>query len=137
MEPLLNQNEQKTEETNTCATGLCCKSLKLLYKIVFFTLTLLLQFWFFFSFCYACARYQLENEINERWSVFLTKAIVASLQFMSVVSMFRALLANPGFVSDYFRSIELSVNEEGLPRYAIYKKEDFPENSANDIEDRL
>ena len=76
-------------------------------KLVFFTLVLALQGWIFYEFCIDYSKYQLENEMNEKWSVIAIKSIVAFFQLMSVICMLRIFLGNPGFVSDYFTSVPI------------------------------
>lgn len=76
-------------------------------KLTFFSLVLVFQGWIFYEFCIDYSKYQLEIELNEKWSVIAIKAIVAFFQLMSVICMIKIFLGNPGFVSDYFKSVPI------------------------------
>ena len=94
-------------------------------RCFFFSGTLALEGWFFYSFCFDNSKYELENDFEEKKIVIIKKAIVALFWFMSVLNLFRLFFGNPGFVSDYIKSEEITDVESGQSRFAIYTKADY------------
>jgi len=67
----------------------------------------------------------LSTDLSE---VFIQRSIVCIFFLMSVISLFSIYFSNPGFVSDYFYSEELTPVDENTRRFAIYGKYDYRVN---------
>mmetsp|Transcript_17439 Transcript_17439/g.23513 ORF Transcript_17439/g.23513 Transcript_17439/m.23513 type:complete len:114 (+) Transcript_17439:36-377(+) len=102
-EPLLNERQT---EPNRCqrVQSLC----KLFLRTTLFSLTLILEGWFFYRFCIDFCKDQLEEYNMERRTVVMQKGVVCAIQLMSMLSLLSIFFSNPGFVSDYFTSEELT-----------------------------
>ena len=107
----------------------CVNFLKACIRSILFGGTLALQSWFFYSYCIDYSRFQLDYNVVERSTVIAQKAPVCILQLFSLICLFRLFFSNPGYVTDYFKSEELTRNAAGFQRYALYSKDDFDRRS--------
>ena len=60
------------------------------------------------------------------------KAPVCFLQLFSLICLFRLFCGNPGYVTDYFKSEELTRDAAGFQRDALYTKEDYDKRSQRE-----
>ena len=95
------------------------------FRILFFCGTLALESFYFYSFCLHWSRYQLEDGDYRHAYIYGWTAFVAFLQSMSIICLFRLFCGDPGFVTDNFKSEELTPGADGYPRYAIYSLKDY------------
>ena len=60
------------------------------------------------------------------------KAPVCFLQLFSLICLFRLFCGNPGYVTDYFKSEELTRDAAGFQRYALHSKEDYDKRNSGE-----
>ena len=126
-EPLLDNDGQNDPDYMTVPPKCqpCLNILKAGLRSLLFGGTLALQSWFFYSYSIDYSRFQLDYNIVERSTVIAQKAPVCILQVFSLICLFRLFCGNPGYVTDYFKSEELTSDAAGYQRYALYSKDDF------------
>ena len=118
-----------------CVTRAGCWCLRALARLLLLSVTMSIQFYFFYMFAIKHTQMMVENDPLgfKQTETFSWLTLVLFLQFMSVLSLVQLFYSNPGFVSDYFKSKEVE-NPEGdessrssgrIVQYDIYKKEDY------------
>lgn len=90
-------------------------------KSLLLSATLAIEAYFFYVFCIDYAQKQFEtlsqDDFGGKIKISVEMILVLVLQLMSVMSLFALFFGNPGYVTDFFRSVK--DDREGY--YHIYR----------------
>ena len=94
-----------SEEEPNCGERICSFVLRFFASFIMFCCALAIQCTFFYYYALKFIPEKLEEDSENARKYYGLCALFSFFDFMSIWSLLKAFVSNPGYVSDYFKSV--------------------------------